>query len=125
MTDFGRFRLAYEPPTAGTFDDVLDHTVEMTISGEASLENITSFFTCFLRACGYIVDGELAVVSETVTTRTSPYEAGLGQITMSGSQGVDFVPFGQYASCPPSGISGAFGDTVIYGGQGTDTISFG
>jgi hypothetical protein len=97
MTDFGRFRLSYEPPAAGSFDDILDHSVEMTISGEASLENMASFFTCFMRACGYIVDGELAVVSETVTTRPSPYETGLGQITMSGSQGVDFVPYSSMA----------------------------
>mgnify|MGYP000945961571 FL=1 len=95
MTDFGRFRLSYEPPAPGTFDDILDHSVEMTISGEANLENMASFFTCFMRACGYIVDGELAVVSETVTTQPSPYE--LGQITMSGSQGVDFVPFASVA----------------------------
>jgi hypothetical protein len=113
MTDFGRFRLAYEPSDHSPFGDVLDHTVEMTISGEASLENMASFFTCFMRACGYIVDGELAVVSETVTTRPSPYETGLGQITMSGSQGVDFVPFENWSSMPPSGISGAAGGDVI------------
>ena len=97
MTDFGRFRLAYEPSDHSPFDDVLDHSVEMTISGEASLENMTSFFTCFLRACGYIVDGELEVVSETVTTRPSPYGGALNAITTSGSQGVDFVPFASMA----------------------------
>ena len=64
MTDFGRFRLAYEP---GAFDPdagILDHTVEMTISGEADLPNLLPFFKSFLTACGYIVDGDIKIVPE-------------------------------------------------------------
>jgi hypothetical protein len=105
MTDFGRFRLAYEPSDHSPFGDVLDHSVEMTISGEASLENMTSFFTCFLRACGYIVDGELQVVeSEEAFNKEywqnkylellkAPESQYPYCVTSPSSQGVDFISF--------------------------------
>ena len=64
MTDFGRFRLSYEPGKSDPHSDILDHTVEMTISGEADLNNLLPFFTCFLRASGYIVDGEVQIVND-------------------------------------------------------------
>jgi hypothetical protein len=97
MTDFGRFRLSYEPGKHDPYSGILDHSVEMTISGEAELKNLTDFFTCFLKASGYLFDGRIEVIPEKiVTTRPSPYEAELGQTTTSGSQGVDFVPFSSY-----------------------------
>jgi len=66
MTDFGRFRLSYEPGKHDPYSGVLDHSVEMTISGEAELQNLTDFFTCFLRASGYLFDGKIAVIPESV-----------------------------------------------------------
>jgi hypothetical protein len=63
MTDFGRFRLSYEPGKHDPYSGILDHSVEMTISGEADLNNLTSFFTCFLQASGYYVDGRIGVIS--------------------------------------------------------------
>lgn len=64
MTDFGRFRLSYEPGKHDPYSGILDHSVEMTISGEADLNNLMSFFTCFLQASGYIVDGRIGVIPE-------------------------------------------------------------
>jgi hypothetical protein len=34
----------------------------MSISGEASLPDMLNFFTDFLRAAGYVFDGELEIV---------------------------------------------------------------
>ncbi len=66
MTDFGRFRLSYEPGPHDPYSGILDHSVEMTISGEAELQNLTDFFTCFLRASGYLFDGKIGVIPEEI-----------------------------------------------------------
>jgi len=51
MTTFGTYRLSYEPP-AGS----MDASIDMSISAEADLEQVTEFFTSFLRAAGYPID---------------------------------------------------------------------
>jgi len=51
MYEFGTYRLTYEPPQ-GT----LESTIDMSISAEADLEQVTEFFTSFLRAAGYPID---------------------------------------------------------------------
>jgi hypothetical protein len=61
MTDFGRYRLIYEPGAYDPRSGVLDHTVEMTISGEADLPNLLPFFASFLRATGYVFNGEIKI----------------------------------------------------------------
>jgi hypothetical protein len=62
MTDFGRYRLTYEPGPADPYSGVLEHAVEMSISGEANIDQMLSFFGDFLKANGYAYDGELKVV---------------------------------------------------------------
>ena len=62
MTDFGRIRLTYEPGPPDPHSGVLEHSVEMTISGEADLQQLLSFFESFLRANGFVFEGELQIV---------------------------------------------------------------
>jgi hypothetical protein len=61
----------------------------MEISGQASLDQMLSLFDCFLKANGYLYDGEV-----TIEDTESP---NLYKMTANGSQGVDFVPFASYA----------------------------
>ena len=61
MTDFGLYRLIYEPGAYDPRSGILDHTVEMTISGEAELSNLLPLFASFLRATGYVFEGELEI----------------------------------------------------------------
>lgn len=63
MTNFGRYRLVYQPGPHDPFSGVLDHTVEMTISGEADLTQLTDLFDSFLRAAGYVYEGKLEIVN--------------------------------------------------------------
>ena len=100
-SDFGTYRLVFEAPT-----DQITPGVEMTLPGEASLDQMLTFFEAFLRASGYYFDGDLQIVEQ-------EQDGGIFSMTARGSQGVDFVPFKSY------------GDTVLFGGSGTDTISFG
>jgi len=51
MYEFGTYRLTYEPPQGA-----LESTIDMSISAEADLEQVTEFFTSFLRAAGYPID---------------------------------------------------------------------
>lgn len=85
MTDFGRFRLSYEPGKSDPHSDILDHSVEMTISGEADLNNLMSFFTCFLQASGYIVDGKIQIVNDREIDPWGNYPQ------YKGSQASDFI----------------------------------
>ena len=61
MTDFGRYRLTYEPGSPDMFSGILEHGVEMSISGEADLPQLLGFFEAFLKASGYVFDGELKI----------------------------------------------------------------
>jgi hypothetical protein len=101
MDTFGRYRLQFEP-----HPDDTSPSVTMEFSGQASLDQMLSSFDAFLKANGYLYDGDVQIVegeevfdkkywqdkylellrspSETV----SPYN-----VTCLGSQGVDFVPF--------------------------------
>jgi len=54
MIEFGEYTLKYTPP-AYTPED---HSVLMTISSEANLQQMLEFFTSFLRAAGYEFDGK-------------------------------------------------------------------
>jgi hypothetical protein len=95
MTEFGRYRLSYEPPQSNSrFGYQIEPEVQMAISAEADLDQMCDFFESFLRASGYVLKGEVRIVEDTVSAN-------------------DFVPF-EFG-----------GDSLIYGGSGTDTISFG
>lgn len=48
MVTFGTYRLSYEPPEGS-----LDASIDMTISAEANLSEMLSFFESFLRAATY------------------------------------------------------------------------
>ena len=89
-SDYGTYRLAFEPPA-----DQITPGVEMTLSGEADLNQMLAMFESFLQASGYVLKGELQIVEP----EANPYFTGVANFD--------------------------FGNHVIYGGQGTDTISFG
>ena len=80
-SEFGVYRVSYTPTTE--YDTAyIEPTINMSVSGEADLNQMLSFFDSFLKASGYVYDGELKVVSKLKNT----------------------IPFGSSA---PSGISGA------------------
>ena len=58
MTEFGRYRLSYEPPQG-----CVEAEVEMAISSEATLPQIIELFEAFLKASGYVFEGRLEVVT--------------------------------------------------------------
>lgn len=62
MTDFGRYRLSYEPGPNDPYSGVLGVDIEMSISGEANLTQLVSFFDAFLKASGFVYDGQLEMV---------------------------------------------------------------
>jgi hypothetical protein len=63
MDTFGRYRLIYEPGPPDPGSEIIDYSVEMSISAEARLPEMLSFIDSFIRACGYVFDGELQIVS--------------------------------------------------------------
>jgi len=54
MIEFGKYTLKYEPPG----ESPEDHSIEMSISSEATLFQMLGFFQSFLRAAGYEFDGK-------------------------------------------------------------------
>ena len=63
MKEFGKFTLEYKPPT----ETPEDHSVSMTISAEANIQQMLEFFSSFMRAAGYEFEGK-----EMCLERTAP-----------------------------------------------------
>ena len=61
MNPFGRYTVSYTPSDDPS--EYLQVSTQMAISGEASLPDMLNFFTDFLRAAGYVFDGELEIVA--------------------------------------------------------------
>lgn len=98
-SDYGTYRLTYTPPVSDGNEDYPAISIEMSTSGDANVEQMLRFYEAFLAASGYILKGELQVVECKAEPETNPY----------------FTSFANFD----------FGDSVIYGSQGADTISFG
>jgi len=105
-SDYGTYRLIYTPPAPDGNEDYPAITIEMSTGGDANVEQMLRFYEAFLAAAGYMLKGDLQVVER----ETNPWA-----MTARGSQGTDFIPFSSYVS----------NDNIIYGAQGSDTISFG
>ena len=97
-SDYGTYRLTYTPPNdPNAYYPLI--TIDMSTPGDANVEQMLRFYEAFLAASGYILKGELQVVESEPEPEANPY-------------------FSSFANFD-------FGDRVIYGGQGADTISFG
>jgi hypothetical protein len=60
MNTTGRYYLTYDPRSE--YDThYLEPDIRMSINSEATLEQMCSFFDSFLKASGYIYDGEVAI----------------------------------------------------------------
>ena len=102
MLEFGKYTLKYKPPQGCT-----ESKVKMEITSEATLPQMLEFFTDFLKASGYIIDEDRELVFE----RKAP---DFGDIS------------DKWGTAVPGYLGGyaAFGDTVIPGSAGSDTITF-
>jgi len=97
-TDYGTYRLTFDPAS-----DQITPSVEMTLSGEANVDQMLYLFEAFLQASGYVLKGNLEIVSNKEDKEL-------------------FVPFTAYD----------FGDSdflslgnPVYGGCSNDAIVFG
>ena len=83
MESTGRYVVRYEP--SDSRHEYLQTRIEMSISDEATFDDMANFFDAFLKAAGFVYDGSLKVIDE--EQDQSPWS-----ITTRGSQGTDFVP---------------------------------
>lgn len=58
-SDFGVYKLTYEPPAYST-----EPSVEMMLPGEADLHRMLETYGYFLQASGYILDGKQVGLTE-------------------------------------------------------------
>jgi len=58
-TDYGTYRLSFNPPS-----DHITPSVEMTLSGEATVDQMLYLFESFLKASGYVLKGDLQIVED-------------------------------------------------------------
>lgn len=97
-SEYGTYRLSYTPPNDPGSEYPLIN-IEMSTSGDATVNQMLQFFEAFLAASGYILKGDLQVIEREL-------ERDPWSITTQGSQATDFVPFS------------AFGNDVIsFGGK--------
>jgi hypothetical protein len=90
MFEFGRYTLSYQPP-----EGAVEAAVDMSISSEADLSQMMTFFESFLQAAGYMLDDrELTLERRAPNFNfSSDYPHGLGEYTLASSSGVDFISF--------------------------------
>ena len=89
--DYGTYRLSYTPPASTGNEYYPNITIEMSTSGEATVEQMLRFYEAFLAASGYVLKGEIQVVEP----ETDPWD-GYFNSTARGSQATDFVPFSSF-----------------------------
>jgi hypothetical protein len=128
METSGKYTVSYTPSSDP--HEYLQVAVEMSISSEATLSDMAAFFTDFLRASGYVFDGELTMTEpfkeetseslrsnfwedDGVSCVGNPWEARLGNDTL------DTVHVG-------SGLFGAAGEDHLSFRSpfGNDVITF-
>ena len=75
-SEFGTFRLIYEPPSG-----ITSPTVEMTQTGDSTIPEMLYLFEAFLQASGFVLKGDLKIADSedvfespfSVSIDTSPY----------------------------------------------------
>jgi hypothetical protein len=96
-SEFGIYRVSYVPTTWQSTSYV-EPTIDMSISGEADLSQMLSFFDSFLKASGYVYDGDLQIVEPR-------------KETLKNTIGIDefgnFYPPSSYGSGPSFGAGAA------------------
>jgi hypothetical protein len=73
MYEFGRYRLAYEPPS-----DAIEADIAMSITSEANLPQLVELFGDFLRATGHLTSGETLQVTDSATPSFDPLTGHFG-----------------------------------------------
>ena len=86
-SEYGTYRLSYTPPASTGNEYYPNITIEMSTSGEATVEQMLRFYEAFLAASGYVLKGEIQVVEPEADPWKEYY----------GSQATDFVPFSSMA----------------------------
>jgi hypothetical protein len=111
MSIFGTYRLTYTPPEQRGF---VESTVDMSISSEASLDEMLRTFESFLQATGYVLgDRELVLETpekESVSDQSYWDEDGFSLVgnPWTATYGEDTVYIG----------------SGLFGGAGEDHLSF-
>lgn len=67
MNSLGRYVLQYQPADEIDNCNYLQVGIQMTISDEATVNDMVDLFDAFLKASGYVYDGQLKIVEEDKT----------------------------------------------------------
>lgn len=112
MTTFGTYWLSYEPPAGST-----EANIDMSISAEANLSEMLSFFGDFLRAATYPLDRDHELAIE----RVAP---DFGDQSFWEDDGVSWVgnPWAATYGSSDQGI--VYIGSGLQGAMGEDHISF-
>lgn len=129
METSGKYTVNYTPSNDPA--EYLQTSVQMSISSEATLSDMAAFFTDFLRASGYVFEGDLRIVEpfekETSETLRSDFweDDGVSYVgnpwnAQAGNDTLDTVYIG-------SGLFGAAGEDHLsfHSSFGKDVVTFG
>lgn len=64
MNSTGRYVLQYQPSNEVDSCNYLQVGIQMTISDEATVSDMVDLFDAFLKASGYVYEGQLKIVDE-------------------------------------------------------------
>jgi hypothetical protein len=113
METSGKYTVSYTPSNDPA--EYLQTSVQMSISSEATLSDMAAFFTDFLRASGYVFDGELVM--------TDPLKEETSESLRSNFWEDDGISLIGNSSWSPDTI--CFSGSGLPGGMSNDVITFG
>lgn len=117
METSGKYTVRYTP--SNDPHEYLQVAVEMSISSEATLSDMAAFFTDFLRASGYVFDGELAI--------TEPFKEETPESLRSNfweDDGVSYVGNPWEARPGNDTLDTVYTGSGLFGAAGEDHLSF-
>jgi hypothetical protein len=112
-SEHGTFTLTYTPPTADGSEDYPLINIEMSTSGDASVDQMLRFYEAFLAASGFMLKGDLQVVE--------PESEFTYDLWDPGSTGSDYIFGGldcdHLDHVRPSYVSGIDPDNLVILGE--------
>ena len=99
-SEYGTYRLSYTPPKSKGHEDYPNITIEMSVDGDANVDQMLRFYEAFLSASGYVLKGDIQVVEpEKDSWKTFQFEGLADQDTNFGvrpSMANDVINFSNF-----------------------------
>ena len=112
MDSTGRYIVRYEPSNSD--HEYLQTKIEMSISDEATYDDMANFFDAFLKAAGFIYDGFLTIVKDEPKRKSYEISEPVGSVTsINWGDSLDYRTEDGYTLTGYAGVRGGMADDIL------------